>query len=595
MFVIDTNPSVIDAAAGIINPADNPGGMTFGDMNKIDRGNVQRWYWVNKSNDYINIEQVYNNLVNASYNRDTPAVTLSNIQQALADPGGTLYQQFQKRIGWMTGNLISGGIGFYLDGNSTSSVKMIILKKDDQDNYTIGRNVSYATTVGVGSGSNASNLASFVDVVYTNGGITPGISKVLAGPYNIEFASLGPDETPLYDIIAEQSATSVKIDTSSSFSVPLRQNPGLVTDGGGGIMASSDYMDFLESFAFTPDPDKEGTVDDEGGGGGGGRDYQEQPWPELPDDPEVASGIIKIFHPDNAILNQFISFIYSAPSQIIDNFKKIWVNPMDSIISLALVPFPVVNHTAEDIKFCGVSTEVTCPTLKSRFVERDLGECVVPHRYNSFLDYAPYTQCRIWLPFIGFQEMDINDVEGATLQCKYFCDVVTGEAIAMVRCIKRMSKYDVHYNCITYTFNGNILRQLPLSGNNYQQLYSGIIGLVGTAIAAPAALPQAIGSQVATQQVRVQRSGSISGNSGWLGSFTPYILLEEPTRAVPSTKEDEYSGLIGLPGWVTKKLANIHGYTEFDPDSIRFEKLSNKITGTEIEMLKEYFRSGVIM
>lgn len=595
MFVIDTNPSVIDAAAGIINPADNPGGMTFGDMNRIEQGNIQRWYWVNKSNDYINIEQVYNNLVNASYNRDSPAVNISNINAALADPGGTLYQQFQKRIGWMTGNLISGGIGFYLDGNSTTSVKMIILKKDDQNNYTIARDVSYATTVGVGSGSNASNLATFVDLVYYNGGLAPGISKNLAGPYNVEYASLGPDETPLYDVIAEQSATTVKIDTGATFSIPLRQNPNLYGDGGGGTMASSDYMDFLEGFAFTPDPDKEGTVDDEGGGGGGGRDYQEQPWPELPDDPEVASGIIKIFHPDNAILNQFINFIYSAPSQIIDNFKKIWVNPMDSIISLALVPFPVVDSTAEDIKFCGVSSEVTCPTLASRFKMLDLGEVTIPHRYNSFLDYAPYTQSRIWLPFIGFQEMDINDIEGATLQCKYYCDVVTGETIALVRCIKHMNKYDVNYNCITYTFNGNILRQIPLSGNNYQQLYSGIIGLVGTAIAAPAALPQAIGSQIATQQVRVQRSGNISGNSGWMGSFTPYVLLEEPTRAVPSTKASEYSGLIGLPGWVTKKLANIHGYTEFDPDSIRFEKLSNKITGTEIEMLKEYFRSGVIM
>lgn len=595
MFTIDTNPSVIDAAAGIINPADNPGGMTFGDMNRIEQGNVQRWYWVNKSNDYINIEQVYNNLVNANYNRTTPVVNISNINAALADPGGTLYQQFQKRIGWMTGNLISGGIGFYLNGNSTTSVKMIILKKDDQDNYSIARDVSYATTVGIGSGSNASNLATFVDQVYYNGGLAPGTSKVLAGPYNVEYASLGPDETPLYDVIAEQSAINVKIETGSSFSIPLRQNPNLYGDGGGGEMSSADYMDFLEGFSFTPDPDQEGTVDDEGGGGGGGRDYQEQPWPELPDDPEVASGIIKIFHPDNGILNQFISFIYSAPSQIIDNFKKIWVNPMDSIISLALVPFPVVNSDPEDIKFCGVSTEVTCPTLKSRFVERDLGECVVPHRYNSYLDYAPYTQCRIWLPFIGFQEMDINDVEGATLKCKYYCDVVTGEAIAMVRCIKQMSKYDVHYNCITYTFNGNIIRQIPLSGNNYQQLYSGIIGLVGTAIAAPAALPQAIGGQIASQQVRVQRSGSVTGNSGWMGDFNPYILLEEPTRAVPSKKEDEYSGLIGLPGWVTKTLKDVHGYTEFDPDSIRFEKLSNKITGTEIEMLKEYFRSGVIM
>ena len=595
MFVIDTNPSVIDAAAGIINPADNPGGMTFGDMNRIEQGNIQRWYWVNKSNDYINIEQVYTNLVNANYERNSPAVNISNINAALADPGGTLYQQFQKRIGWMTGNLISGGIGFYLDGNSTTSVRMIILKKDDQDNYTIARDASYQTTVGVGSGSNASNLASFVDLVYYNGGLAPGISKVLAGPYNIEYASLGPDDTPLYDVVAQQSATEVKIDTSATFDFPLRQNPNLYGDGGGGTMQKSDYMDFLEGFAFTPDPDKEGTVDDEGGGGGGGRDYQEQPWPELPDDPEVASGIIKIFHPDNAILNQFINFIYSAPSQIIDNFKKIWVNPMDSIISLALVPFPVSDSTAEDIKFCGVSSEVTCPTLASRFKMLDLGEVTIPHRYNSFLDYAPYTQARIWLPFIGFQEMDINDIEGATLQCKYYCDVVTGETIAMVRCIKHMNKYDVNYNCITYTFNGNIIRQIPLSGNNYQQLYSGILGIVGTAIAAPAALPQAIGSQIATQQVRVQRSGNVTGNSGWMGSFTPYILLEEPTRAVPSTKASEYSGLIGLPGWVTKKLSNIHGYTEFDPDSIRFEKLSNKITGTEIEMLKEYFRSGVIM
>lgn len=593
MFSIDTNPNIIDAAKGIINPAANQGGMSFGDMNEIASGSTTRWYWVNKSNDYFNIHTIYDNLVSANYDRNSPVVNMSNINAALADPGGTLYEQFQKRIGWMTGNLISGGIGFYLNGNNTQNLYMIILKKEG-DTYTIARQALYATTVGVGSGSNADNLGSFVDKVYINGGIT-NLSKVLAGPYNIERGHLDLDDNPLYNVIAEQSATNAMICNDSQFDIPLRQNPNLYGDGGGGTMSSEDYMDFLKDFAFTPDPDKEGTIDDEGGGGGGGRDFIDQPWPGLPAEPEIASGILEIFHPDNAILNQFINYIYSSPTQVIDNFKKIWANPMDSIISLALVPFEISDGETKEIKFCGVGTNINCPTIASRFKILDLEYCEVPHRYNSYLDYAPYTQARVWLPFIGFQELDINDIEGATVYCKYYVDIVTGETVVMLKCIKTMDKYGVKYSCITYTFTGNILRQLPLSGNNYQQLYSGILGIVGTAIAAPAALPQAIGSQIATQQVRVQRSGNVTGNSGWLGSYTPYILLEEPTKATPSNKSDEYSGLIGLPVWVTKDLDKVHGYTEFDPDSIRFEKLSNKITSEEIEMLKEYFRRGIIM
>ena len=58
---------------------------------------------------------------------------------------------------------------------------------------------------------------------------------------------------------------------------------------------------------------------------------------------------------------------------------------------------------------------------------------VVPHKYNSYLDYAPYTKAEIFLPFIGFCPLNINDIMGKSVDITYNIDLLSGVCTARQR------------------------------------------------------------------------------------------------------------------------------------------------------------------
>lgn len=53
-------------------------------------------------------------------------------------------------------------------------------------------------------------------------------------------------------------------------------------------------------------------------------------------------------------------------------------------------------------------------------------------RATSFLDYAPYTKCDLYLPFYGFVEFDTKFLYDGSVSVDYFVDVITNDCIIQV-------------------------------------------------------------------------------------------------------------------------------------------------------------------
>ena len=73
---------------------------------------------------------------------------------------------------------------------------------------------------------------------------------------------------------------------------------------------------------------------------------------------------------------------------------------------------------------------VTAPYTKSYTLDIDCGSIQIDETFNSVMDYAPFSRLTIFLPFIGFQELDVSMVMNNTLHVVYTVDVLSGRCLA---------------------------------------------------------------------------------------------------------------------------------------------------------------------
>ena len=72
------------------------------------------------------------------------------------------------------------------------------------------------------------------------------------------------------------------------------------------------------------------------------------------------------------------------------------------------------------------------PYVKDHTIIVDCGSVEIAEHYQSLLDYSPFSRLTIYLPFIGFQELDDKLVVGHTLKVQYVVDVLSGRCLAQL-------------------------------------------------------------------------------------------------------------------------------------------------------------------
>ena len=72
------------------------------------------------------------------------------------------------------------------------------------------------------------------------------------------------------------------------------------------------------------------------------------------------------------------------------------------------------------------------PYVKEHTIIVDCGSVEIPEQNQSLLDYSPFSRLTIYLPFIGFQELDDKVVVGHTLKVQYVVDVLSGRCLAQL-------------------------------------------------------------------------------------------------------------------------------------------------------------------
>lgn len=291
-----------------------------------------------------------------------------------------------------------------------------------------------------------------------------------------------------------------------------------------------------------------------------------------------ALGMCTVYNPTQSQVRDLATRLFSKDFQSgFENF--IWGNPIESIIGLSVFPCPIPDGGTATVKSWGLDTGVTMTLAGSTMVHVNCGSLPVPNVYEGYLDYSPYTQAEIYIPYVGFVGLDADDIMGQNLQLHYYIDIISGSATAKL----------VISNTSTTTVLGQwacqVGRQIPIGAKDYNDIINAGVQLVTAAVGAysGSVIPEIVtdlgdalqyegggfnGTKFATQMLRagssaimqakpnITRGSAIASASGQLAVQTPYLILKRPVSA----KTNGYGALVGYP---TFKYGNIGSYAGF--------------------------------
>lgn len=323
------------------------------------------------------------------------------------------------------------------------------------------------------------------------------------------------------------------------------------------------------------------------GGGGGNMDPSSDPipFPNLPVGGALASGAIKAFEVSPAAMTQMFLKLWDSSIFDIATFQKLVESPLDSLIQLQAVPIDPHNAGTAHIMLGNFDTEAIAPVIDQEYYTIDCGTLNVQEFWGSALDYNPYTECTLWVPMVGFRDVDVNDIMGKTIHLKYNYSIFDGNLTAQLMC----------GNAVLYKWPGNVMETIPVSqrvNEKMKAIASGAASILGGAVGgggaglAAGAISAAI--NVAFAQTHVSRSGTMEGSTGLLDDFMPFLIIKRPIQSLAAGFKTQK----GYPSNMTAVLNTCSGYTEVE--YIHLTGIDGA-TDTELEEIESLLKEGVII
>lgn len=403
---------------------------------------------------------------------------------------------------------------------------------------------------------------------------------------------------------------------------------------------SNTAIQFIISSAGPLDPYGNGGNSEENLGGNGTFDGSSDQIDDstLPTISAANTGFTRIYNPSLAQVQALANYLWTDQTIIQtlwNHVKQFLENPMDAFIAFNLVPCAVPDGGTAEFKVMYIGTGVNMTAAASQFVDVDCGTLDIDEYYGSALDYAPNTKISVFLPFIGTVQLDTDDVMGKTIGIKYRIDIVSGGCVAKITVD----------GSIHYQYSGHCAINIPFTSADYTGYISAMLQaakvgstiasagasaaaataeegiaipemaaagataaemmeasraydrrIVGSAVEgsaqaafnslAPKNISNTVGVVMSSKPV-VERSGSFSGNTGYLGIRRPFCIIERPRMCNPS----DYGKYNGRPAMLTMSLGDCSGFTKVQ----QVQLTGIPATNPELDEIGAFLKGGVIL
>ena len=308
-------------------------------------------------------------------------------------------------------------------------------------------------------------------------------------------------------------------------------------------------------------------------------------------------------------------------------------DPIDCIISLRRFPFdiPYDSGDGDYIKLGKTSGSAYGYTVANHPLYFNFRSVKIYPRFgNSFLDYSPYTEYELYVPFCGTSKLDAGDILGHTLNVRLVVDITTGSCTG----------YIMADDLVIQSVTGSIAIEIPITGTDAAtlnaQIMNGIItqyhaekqerltfasqltpsGLVknlfslGTSaqmqLDAAAAQTDKANYDLTHIQAPIHKIGTATAGEKWAIDLQCRLLIYYPegsavTSSIPPSLNSSVIEKYGaVQGFATVELGNVEDYSGLlSGISPRLENIytanGEPASSEELQLIEQAIQQGIII
>lgn len=306
------------------------------------------------------------------------------------------------------------------------------------------------------------------------------------------------------------------------------------------------------------------------------------------------AGFINVYNPGMGALQGLGDILFpnvASATDVLDALLKICEtlanqNLINYVIDCHVIPVKPTVGASQAIKVGFNNTSIMVPVVTSDYIDVSCGELNIHEYFGGFQDYT-LTKSKLYLPFVGFVDTLPEYWVAGTIKVDYRFNVIDGSFMAFVRSTSGRSQLA---NTVIAQYAGNACMHFPITGVNYAQMASGLIGAATSMAGAKSNPTAALGAahsaaNTVAQWGEVQQSNGYNSTAALLGVRIPYLLIERP---VPSYSQN-YKHDKGYPTNIATTLSNVSGYTEIEDIDLS----GIPLTQGELEELRQLLADGV--
>lgn len=318
----------------------------------------------------------------------------------------------------------------------------------------------------------------------------------------------------------------------------------------------------------TPSTPKKDGADDEGGITTPPT-VKPQGEPDIPSINIISGTGITLSSPTSDEIKQLNKFLWSK--SFYDNILKIQQDPLQAVLGLYITDCPIPTSGRNEIVCGNVDTGISANAILQSFMVVDCGEITVEEEYGSYLDYSPFKQAQLYLPHIGFVDIDNDIIQNNTIHIKYHVSLIDGQALCYVSI--KQNRYP-SFSEVYKTYPCSVYSQVPMSAYDVSAKMQSFINTVTSSVlsftnsGSAGALTSAVGGAVSTAMTKnkVEKSGALTDMAGLMGMKRPCLILYTTPAYMPSSYTNDVGSLIGT----SDTISNVGGLCKIINPRINF-------------------------
>ena len=296
-----------------------------------------------------------------------------------------------------------------------------------------------------------------------------------------------------------------------------------------------------------------------------------------------------------SIIDAFLGWMWNDidwEQVVINSVTGLYGNFAECVIGIDYVPFQITEHfstSSTSIVLGRYGTDISASSIGSPLAPAmTVGTVTFPAFRDDFLGYSGYTELKLYLPCVGWIDLDVNLWHGKKCDIYMSFDPVSGHATYL---LKREGQLINVYEC-------QFAQKIPFAISTMNEIASSwmdkakdtAVGLASslatggaTMIGGAVSAGQSLLSNVGSTPMKIE--SSVNPTTAYATGYNVIWFAKYPTYNIPTN----YGSVVGYPVMETHSLSKLTGYTVIDKPIL---KQTDGMTKDEYDELISIFKGG---